>query len=119
MVLANTARYNVRMIPTLSDELQHALDQSGGRPLRVEDPRTRKAYALVEWDVARTWIETHRVVDGDWSENEENSRADPILLIGASQKFRTTENAVIAFHTVENDLLRVLAVGHEPFFKRA
>jgi hypothetical protein len=66
------------MTPTLSDELQHALDESGGRPLRVEDPRTRKAYAIVEWDVARTWIETRRVVDGDWSEKKNARRCELI-----------------------------------------
>ena len=61
------------MTTTLSNELQRALDQSGGQPIRLEDPRTRKAYVLVEWNIARTWIETHRKVDGDWSE-EKNAR---------------------------------------------
>ena len=78
MALADTARYNVHMTPTLSNELQHALDQSGGQPLRVEDPRTRKAYVLVEWNVARTWIETHREVDGDWSEKKNARRCELI-----------------------------------------
>jgi AraC-like DNA-binding protein len=66
------------MTPTLSSELQHALDQSGGQPLRVEDPRTRKAYALVEWNVARTWIETRREADGDWSEKKNARRCELI-----------------------------------------
>ena len=52
MAWADTARYTLGMTPTLRAELQHALDESGGRPLRVEDPRTRKAYVLVEWNVA-------------------------------------------------------------------
>ena len=76
MALTDTAQYNVCMTPTLSNELQHALDQSGGQPLRVEDPRTRKAYALVEWSVARTWMETHRDVDGDWSEGKNARRCE-------------------------------------------
>jgi hypothetical protein len=61
------------MTLTLNNELQHALDQSGGQPIRVEDPRTRKAYVLVELDDARTWLETRRFSDGDWSE-EKNAR---------------------------------------------
>jgi hypothetical protein len=74
VVLGDPARYNVHMILTLSNELQHAIDQSGGQPLRVEDPRTRKAYVLVEWDVARTWIETPRLAEGDWSETKNARR---------------------------------------------
>ena len=74
MAFADAARYNVNMNPTLSRELQHALDESGGQPLRFEDPRTRKAYVLVEWNIARTWIETHREVDGDWSEKKNARR---------------------------------------------
>lgn len=45
---------------------------------RVEDPRTRKAYVLVEWDVARAWIETHREVAGDWSEKKNAHRCELI-----------------------------------------
>ena len=58
---------------TLNNELQHALDQSGGEPIRVEDPRTRKAYAIVEWEVAQALRGTQRFGDGDWSE-EKNAR---------------------------------------------
>jgi hypothetical protein len=61
------------MTLTLNNELQHALDQSGGQPIRVEDPRTRKACVLVEWDDARTWLGTRRFSDADWSE-EKNAR---------------------------------------------
>jgi hypothetical protein len=66
------------MTPPLSDELQHALDESRGQPLRVEDPRTRKAYAIVEWDVVRTWMETRQVVDGDWSDRKNARRCELI-----------------------------------------
>jgi AraC-like DNA-binding protein len=66
------------MTPTLSDELQHALDESGGQPVRVEDPRTRKAYAIIEWDVARSWLQTQRVVNGDWSEKKNARRCELI-----------------------------------------
>jgi hypothetical protein len=66
------------MTPALSNELQHALDQSGGQPLRVEDPRTRKAYAIVEWDVARAWMEMRREVDSGWSEKRNARRCELI-----------------------------------------
>ena len=66
------------MTLTLNNELQHALDQSGGEPLRIEDPRTRKAYVLVEWDVARAWMETHREQNGDWSEKNNARRCQLI-----------------------------------------
>ena len=78
MAFADAARYNTNMTPTLSSELQRALDESGGQPLRVEDPRTRKAYVLMEWNIARTWIETHRKVDGDWSEKKNARRCELI-----------------------------------------
>jgi hypothetical protein len=78
VVLSDVARYNVCVTPTLSNELQHALDQSGGQPLRVEDPRTRKAYVLVEWDVARNWMETRRTADGDWSGTKNARRCELI-----------------------------------------
>ncbi len=61
------------MTPTLSSELQRALDQSGGQVLRVEDPRTHKAYAIVDWDVASNWIEANHEGVEDWSE-EKNAR---------------------------------------------
>jgi hypothetical protein len=61
------------MIPTLSNELQQALDRSGGQPLRIEDPRTHKTYVLVEWDVARNWMAPQVLAGGDWSE-EKNAR---------------------------------------------
>jgi len=70
IVFSDATRYNFNMTLTLSSELQQALDEGGGRPLRVEDPRTRKAYVLVEWNVARTWIEAPDEVDGNWSEKK-------------------------------------------------
>lgn len=78
MVFSDAARYDFNMTLTLSSELQQALDEGGGRPLRVEDPRTRKAYVLVEWNVARTWIETPDEVDGNWSEKKNARRCELI-----------------------------------------
>ena len=77
MALTGKTRYNSGMIVTLSDELRQALDQNAGQPLRVEDPRTRKTYLLVEWDLARSWIEP-RADDGNWSQEQNARRCDLI-----------------------------------------
>jgi uncharacterized protein (UPF0262 family) len=38
--------------------------------------------------------------------------------IAASQEFRTTENDIVVFDTVEENLFRILAVGQELVFER-
>jgi hypothetical protein len=77
MALTGKIRYSSGMTVTLSDELRQALDQSAGQPLRVEDPRTRKTYLLVEWDLVRSWIEP-RADDGNWSQEQNARRCDLI-----------------------------------------
>ena len=38
------------MTPKLTDEMRAALDRRPGRPIEVEDDRTRKVYVLVDRD---------------------------------------------------------------------
>jgi hypothetical protein len=78
MARAKAVRYNACMTATLNNELQHALDESGGQLLRVEDPRTRKAYALVEWDLVESLMRTRGVAPGDWSEQKNSRRCELI-----------------------------------------
>ena len=57
------------MVAKLTNEMREALQQSGGRPVEVEDDQTQRVYVIVTRDEFRDM--QHRVVhDGDLSDDE-------------------------------------------------
>jgi hypothetical protein len=64
------------MTPTLSHELQQAVDRSQGKPIHLEDPRTHKTYVLIDADQADGWLQARGTPPDDWTEAKNARRCE-------------------------------------------
>ena len=57
------AWYNENMTPKLTDDLQKAVDDHAGQPIRVEHPVTHKVYVIVDCDTHERAMQALREQD--------------------------------------------------------